>query len=388
MNQKLLNYVREQIKAGYNPTLIKDYLIKYGYTPSDVAEAINEIYHPGTQHHVHHLSKNSIIAIGIISILIALLIPTISFYLSSNSESSQLLDLRTSALNSNVKPGAKIEFNIELSNLGISKRYDVTLRHEIVGTDIFKEETIAVETSTSKTSYVQLLSDIKPGRYNLKTTASYSGKKAVSTFSFNIVSGTSIPPTDIPQTDCVENWNCNGWIPSVCPSSGKQTRTCNDINNCGTSLYKPETSKNCEVIIRDVNPTIPAGSSTLTIWQKLDAIKETAQTDPTKAERECDSLELQTHKDECYNNVAQIAVSAGLCDKISGARTKDNCYSSLASLTNSNQLCESISTSTRKDSCYMNFVNKKDYSVCDKIENPYLREACSALRDMPSIYVS
>ena len=31
----------------------------------------------------------------------------------------------------------------------------------------------------------------------------------------------------------------------------------------------------------------------------------------------------------------------------------------------------------------MNFVNSKDYSVCEKIENSYLKEACTALRDMP-----
>ena len=36
----------------------------------------------------------------------------------------------------------------------------------------------------------------------------------------------------------------------------------------------------------------------------------------------------------------------------------------------------------------MNFVNNGDYTVCDKIDNSYLKEACESLRDLPDIVVS
>ena len=41
---------------------------------------------------------------------------------------------------------------------------------------------------------------------------------------------------------CEENWQCSEW--SLC-ENGTQTRTCNDVNNCGTALTKPETESNC-----------------------------------------------------------------------------------------------------------------------------------------------
>ncbi len=43
--------------------------------------------------------------------------------------------------------------------------------------------------------------------------------------------------------DCVENWNCASWS-AVC-TSGLQTRTCNDLNACGSSISKPVVSRDC-----------------------------------------------------------------------------------------------------------------------------------------------
>ncbi len=43
---------------------------------------------------------------------------------------------------------------------------------------------------------------------------------------------------------CVEEWSCTDW--STC-SGGIQTRTCIDVNNCGTTNNKPITSQTCSV---------------------------------------------------------------------------------------------------------------------------------------------
>ena len=43
---------------------------------------------------------------------------------------------------------------------------------------------------------------------------------------------------------CIENWDCTDW--DVC-KEGKQTRTCNDINNCGTTILKPSLERECSV---------------------------------------------------------------------------------------------------------------------------------------------
>jgi hypothetical protein len=385
-NKKLVGYIQEQLKAGYNLNLIRNYLIKYGYTYKDIDEALQEVYHPEVKHVVHHISKTTLIAVAIIGLIVVLLIPTIYHYISGSSTPKQLLDLRTSSLKNEVYPGEKLEFNIELSNAGRSKRYDVLVRSEIIGTDIFKEETIAVETTTSKTSYVQLPDDIALRKYTLKTTASYADKKAFSTFGFTVSKQTGSN-----QQSCNEQWSCGAWQPAVCPSSGQQTRTCTDTNRCGTNYDKPGISQSCtyeQEPTQDVRQPVQQPNSGMTIWQQLDAIKEKAKTDPNGAKRDCSKMAVDSHKDECYSNVAAITLDISLCEEISGERAKDTCFGEIAKLTADSEICERIFKTTRKDSCYMNFVNNKDYTVCEKIDNSYLKEACFALRDMPDIVVS
>ena len=50
------------------------------------------------------------------------------------------------------------------------------------------------------------------------------------------------PPTS-PAEICFENWRCTEW--SVCPQSGIQTRTCIDLNHCGTRFRKPAENRTC-----------------------------------------------------------------------------------------------------------------------------------------------
>ncbi len=385
-NQVLIKYIREQIQAGYDVNTIKSHLVNHGYVPGDVDFAINEIYHPQVSHHVHHISKGATITIAIIGLLIALMIPTVYFYMSGGSP-AQLLDVRTEALVEDIIPGDRLEFNIELSNQGRSKRYDVFLRHEVVDTDIYVEETIAVETFTSKKTFVQIPGDIPSKRYNLKTTATYEDKKAFSTFGFNVVDEGE------EKIKCSESWHCTAWTPSSCPESGEQTRTCTDSNNCGTRVYKPITTQTCTNIQKQQQPIsdVPVESdefSGLTIWEKLDIIKSTASSNPSKAKEECAALEIESHRDECYYNVAEITLSTSDCNYIISDRTKDKCLNNIAKTSTDSSQCELIEKESRRDSCYMNFVNNGDYTVCDKIVNTYLKDACEALRDMPDIVVA
>lgn len=37
------------------------------------------------------------------------------------------------------------------------------------------------------------------------------------------------------SSTCTPNWKCTEWTPTKCPQKGEQTRTCTDLNNCGTN---------------------------------------------------------------------------------------------------------------------------------------------------------
>ncbi|MCK4521563.1 MAG: hypothetical protein KAU20_03235 [Nanoarchaeota archaeon] len=354
-NQQIISYIKEQIKKGYDLISIRNYLIKYGYSQQDVDAAINAIYHPEVKHVVHHISNKTIIAISLIGLLIVLLIPTLYIYLSEPTAETKLLDLRTSLVTQTPKQGSLLEFNIELSNLGKAKRYDVVLKHEVLGKDISREETIAVETSASKKSSIRLPDDFPLGRYTLRTTADYDGKKAYSSFVFNIYNG---------KKEKIEERLVEEEIPEE-----------------GIEEIKEELP---EPIVQEKKPAAEDFLG-LTIWEKLDKIKEIAETNPVEAESYCNQLELESHKDECYYNIAEITKNPLKCREISNERTKDRCYNNVAKTTDNKELCKKIVKETRRDSCYMNFVNKGDYSVCGLIQNSYLRGACEALKQVGEI---
>lgn len=42
--------------------------------------------------------------------------------------------------------------------------------------------------------------------------------------------------------NCIESWECNSWSECL---NGIQTRTCTDVNNCGTAIDRPQDSKAC-----------------------------------------------------------------------------------------------------------------------------------------------
>ena len=58
------------------------------------------------------------------------------------------------------------------------------------------------------------------------------------------------PPTPeipAPPVECIENWECTDW-PIACPSSGIQTRTCIELNECLTENERPQAQRFCIVL--------------------------------------------------------------------------------------------------------------------------------------------
>ncbi|HPW39625.1 MAG TPA: PKD domain-containing protein [bacterium] len=57
-----------------------------------------------------------------------------------------------------------------------------------------------------------------------------------------------------PPPICSPDWICTAWSPTTCPSSGTQTRTCTDKNNCGTTSGKPATTQTCTYVAPICSP--------------------------------------------------------------------------------------------------------------------------------------
>ncbi|MBI5390127.1 right-handed parallel beta-helix repeat-containing protein [Candidatus Woesearchaeota archaeon] len=107
--------------------------------------------------------------------------------------------------------------------------------------------------SNISTTYNTTLTGLNSSRtYTLNITClDVAGNVQSNTTTFTIASPSSATSgngggggtADIRLSPCSENWLCGSW--SSCSSSGTKTRTCDDLNSCGTSSSKPVVRESC-----------------------------------------------------------------------------------------------------------------------------------------------
>ncbi len=396
MAQDIVTYIREQTRAGYDINSIKVALQRAGYSPAAIDSAVRQAYaqqQPSVVKHVIHFSPTTMIAIAVVFLLIAG--GGLLFYKSMNKQPSQLLDLQVTVSDIEVSQGDNLEFNIELINMGSEGRYDITLRYlvmdsaeKIVKT---KEETVALDTRVSKNAEVSIPSTTAPGIYKLRVLAKYDTKVANAEETFSVVK--SEAPATQPQqpsqpsqpstpsttpTDCNDNNACTIDFPSDTGCSHTPLSPCCGNNNCEMGESYLNCPKDC------TEPTLPtsAPSQTITIWDQLAGIEETARKNPSKAADECNEITDRVFKDDCHSRVAETARDEEFCNNIQDERTKDNCIRAVAKVIRDVELCARIIRDAIRDQCYMSFVSESNYAICDKLSNEFLRENCNQLKKL------
>jgi hypothetical protein len=415
LQQKLIDYIKQQLNAGYDIQTIKSHLLKYGYDITTINQHIN--YFLTTQKevkHIIHLSKGTMLFFVGLFVFIVLISSLTYLYLKPIEPTKYLLDIKIDVLTTSVKPGEVLKFNIELSNLGIIKRYDVFLIHQVLDNTnrliTSKEETIAIETKTSSKSEIKIPTTAKIGSYSIKTIARYHGKIATATDIFNVIKETIEPSCfDGIQNSDEQGIDCGGSC-KPCEEEKRCPKTCNDFNICTRDYCNKESNYICvnepikpccgnnvcepgegplicaqdckEEITKTPEEEIFKGMS---IFEKLDKIKEISKIDPELAGKYCSAIVQRLYKYDCYSNLAETTGLVSNCDLIEKQRTREECYSIVAIKVNDSSICEDIVTDSRKDNCYMNFVIEGDYSICHKIINDYLRQSCEALDIMSKI---
>jgi len=411
---RLVSYLREQLRAGYDLNTLRNHLIQHGYDTASVDSAINSIYNipahsvsEARVKHEIHLSKTTMM---VIAAVVVILISSVGGFLFFTKSPSSLLDLSIEIIDNAVKPGNDLQFNFEIVNLGAAKRYDVFLEYKILKQEqeiTSKEETIAVETRTSARSRIRIPENLEPGNYILRATAKYDGKVAIASESFKVFEQT-VEATcfDNIKNQDEEEIDCGG----VCDACKKCPASCNDNNKCTEDYCSKQTGFECrndpitpccgnnrcesgeegtcladcpvEQPVIPIPPVDQGELSGLSTWEKLEEIKKLAETNPEKAAGLCLEIENPSHKDKCFTNIAEVTLSQSACEQIESSRSKDQCLSAVADKLNDYSICEKISIDDRKDSCYMNFVMRGNYELCDKLFNEYLKESCSVLKNI------
>ena len=88
----------------------------------------------------------------------------------------------------------------------------------------------------------------------------------------------TVTEAPITPTGCTPSWSCGSW--SACSITGTQTRTCNDLNNCETTLNKPAESQTCT---QPTQPICTPGNCNNNKYCNADGLSETdCSSDPTK----------------------------------------------------------------------------------------------------------
>ena len=355
VNKRLVDYIQEQIQRGFDVNTIRNYLLRYGYSPADVDEAIKYMRGPEVRH-IIHFSPATLIGIAAIFIVMIISVFVGVKYLPSKTPET-LLDLNLESVKTAVAAGNEIAFISELDNLGAAKRYDVSLRYEVINlktNDVitFKEETRAIETKGSKQVTIEIPPGTEAGNYVLRAIAAYDGQRAVATLPVKIGAGGAVANETEEEKPPIEE--------------------------------KPP---------EEITPTQPgentAGTSAITTFETLEKVEQIAKQNRQEAERLCNQLELQTSRDLCFNKIAEVLGDRNYCSKVVDERTKDVCLSNVAKIVGKSEICEDISKDSRKDSCYMNFViDNKDYTVCDKVTNQYLRQSCESLKQLSKLNIT
>jgi hypothetical protein len=97
------------------------------------------------------------------------------------------------------------------------------------------------------------------------TTCSSGSQTRTCTDANNCATQDGIPTTSQSCVSvCSESWTCGDW--TTC-SSGSQTRTCTDANNCGTTTSKPITTDTCVSASTTSTQTTPTTVTCTPNWQ-------------------------------------------------------------------------------------------------------------------------
>ncbi|MFH0977811.1 MAG: hypothetical protein V1837_00780 [Candidatus Woesearchaeota archaeon] len=383
-NQSLVMFIQNSIQNGQDINSVRNQLIAQGYSPYEIDTAINFLYNKPTQiHHTISFSKSAIIAIAAICIGLAL---TAYLFISlNNTAPSKLLDFQTSPIKSALKAGEKLQFKVTLFNMGSSQRYDVQIKSVVQDNNnrevASKEDTLAVEKRTTETMEIELPAGIEAGKYTVKSTASYTKGTASSSFQFTVYKESATASCfDNKQNQGETGIDCGGLCekcPScsdgimnqdeegidcsgVCQACKQGCEDCDDNNQCTIDSCDNGQCVHERIIpccgdgACDANDCAKDCEITESTSEIIDRAGTLSKTDPNKAKQTCETLRQLSDKDHCFDVIAKTV--------------------------NQSIACGYINMTANRDACYMHFAMRYDFTVCEKVENPYLQKSCESLK--------
>ena len=245
IDQKLINYIQQSFSKGDDAKYIYNYLIRKGHPPKNVSDTINYVQSINRTRKSQQVPKSLEQKIpsqesnkkiwAIIGIFLAIMIIGLFLFgkFSSNTISDDSL-LEGTYIELKEDKEFKFEINEEQHKLILDSfgddYVDITIQSEPIKLRLELNELKEIDLDNDGVYDIQIkLKSIENGVPHIFI------KK-------------------ISEAICTEDWSCTEWTDCV---NETQTRTCNDLNNCGTEKDKPEEEQYCEIL------ELENGSSTL-----------------------------------------------------------------------------------------------------------------------------
>jgi len=366
---RLVAYIRQYSQRGYTRDQMQNYLSRY-YPADQLKLAMREA---GTVHHVIHLSNKTIL-IAIMMVAAAGGLAAMLVFMG-NGQPGELLDYKITTAQLEVEPGKQLVCTNEFQNRG-SRRYDITVENRIVNEATgevlvgARQSTVEVTTIDESVETFSIPDDAPAGRYRVEGAARYSGQTATASASFRI-----IRPEDGPT--CSDGIKNQGETEADC---GGPCPACTEAASCYDKI------RNQGEIGIDCGGPCPA--CTATCYDNIRNQDETGVDCGGKCPA-CSSSVIPDN-DQILDKVKTLgsfneAESARLCGSMTDIRLQNNCYEYIAAEFSTSGYCAMIAAQSQANRCYMHFVMNKDYSVCEKIDDIYLRKNCESMRDIDSI---
>ena len=342
--QDLKSFIAQQLKQGYPLKSVQQYLTQQGYSQQDITNATNAVYNqqgpqPQQPKKVRKpLNLKPIIITLFILLIIAVAAFGVYYFINKAPATTEGAFSYTLSIDQkSVKPGETLYFSNNFINMPSKRKDDIIIKYTIIEQltnkqlDQWEEKMTKSSIPKRNIKYIVPLSTT-PGAYSVQADLTYGKTQTKVTAAFNVIIETV-------EATCFD---------------GKLNQN-EEQTDCGG----------------DCNPCLDVSEE---IVEVVPLVAITPQATQQDREFKVDALDALTPD-----------VSINFCNKIGNAYERNQCFNQVAQKFQQSRICEEIKGNdpnaiTIRDSCYFNFVTQNKYENCPMIQGEQLQDICASLQ--------
>lgn len=378
VDSELVSYIRQSLNSGYNISTIRQYLINSGYNPVEVDKAINIV----TGRISSSEGKSSKFKILFVVATLALIViigglayvSQVILLEGGTSSPTYYYDIQLSKETYNKGETISITNTFDdFKKASLVKIYFELMDDQGTVVDSFIEDEINVD--SDKVVRYNLPPSLSSGTYLIKGAVTFNNKITSSEQSFEITETSS---TNNNQINNLDN-NLENRYDDYTTNNEYETEN-NDLTCGDCDDFDFCTEDFCQRSECSHRPIVPCCGNNYC---------EEGE-DYNSCPRDCEDLE--TENSIITNDMLiERAISAtmrndlnhagSICEEIDDSKDKDNCFTEVSKASKNSIFCSYVNGNIKRDSCYMSAVmDYKDFSVCEKVEEKYLKKSCESLK--------